>query len=183
MRYMQTGNFRTNPLMRLTLIASLIFFCAFWITTALMFVTRLGLTPESVAAYYRGSEAAFTQPRTFSSMLEVTHGHLPVMALVALVLTHLYIFTPFSTFVKYSAIITFFAAAFFGEVASWLVRYVNPGFAYLKISAFVILEFTMAWIIYGLFRLLILQPPFGRKLANGHSSNGQKPKLTARGVQ
>ena len=170
MKYMQNGNFRSHPMMRVTLIASLIFFAAFWITTAVMFFSRMGLSPEAVVAYYRGSEANFTQPRTFGSMLEVTHGHLPVMALVALVLTHLYIFTPFSNHTKYGAILGFFASAFSSEAASWLVRFVHPGFAYLKIAGFLALELSMAAILFGLFRLLLSPPPTViRTSRHGHS--------------
>ncbi|MCB0271213.1 MAG: hypothetical protein KDH95_23845, partial [Calditrichaeota bacterium] len=83
MKYMANGSFQSNPLMRLTLIGTLIFFAIFWVTTFVMFFSKMGLSPQSVVDYYLGSEALYTQPRTFGSMLEVTHGHLPVMAMVA----------------------------------------------------------------------------------------------------
>ncbi|NIV72390.1 MAG: hypothetical protein GWN16_06890, partial [Calditrichae bacterium] len=129
MKYMTNGSFNSKPLMRMTLVASLIFLIGFWITTALMYFSRMDLTPDSVVNYYRGSEEAFTQERTYGSMLEVTHAHLPVMALVALLLTHLFIFTPYSSRIKMTTIFVFFGAALIGEAASWLVRFVHPGFA------------------------------------------------------
>jgi hypothetical protein len=158
MKYMQNGSFRSNKLMKLTLVASLVFFTGFWITTALMYFSRMDLAPASVVAYYNGSEANFTQPRTYGSMLEVTHGHLPVMALVALLLTHLFIFTPFSAKVKTTGIVAFFVSAFLGEAASWLVRFVHPDFAWLKIAAFLVLEITMALIIFALLQFLLAMP-------------------------
>ena len=120
----------------------------------------MDLTPASVAAYYNGSEADFTPPRTYGSMLEVTHTHLPVMALVALLLTHLFIFTKLSKEIKISAIIVFFASAFLGEMSSWLVRFVHPGFAWLKIAAFIALQVSMLFVIYALLKLLFS----GRKI-------------------
>ena len=35
-------------------------------------------------------------PRTYQSMIEITHMHLPMMAMVVLLLTHLPIFAPFA---------------------------------------------------------------------------------------
>lgn len=156
MKYMQDGRFNSQPLMRLTLICTVIFLLGFWITTFLMYFSKMDLTPSSVVAYYRGSEAEFTQPRTYGTMLEVTHSHLPVMALVALLLTHLFIFTPLSKRVKYGAIIVFFASALLGEAASWLVRFVHPAFSWLKIAAFLSLEISMLFVVYALLKLLLL---------------------------
>ena len=163
MKYMQSGNFVKNPLMRLTLIATLIFLIFFWVTAFLMYFAKMDLTPASVVAHYLGSEAEFTQPRTYGSMLEVTHTHLATMAIVALLLTHLFIFTAYSKTTKYVAILAFFLAAFLGEAASWLVRFVHPGFAWLKILAFITLEISMAFVIYGLLKLLFLGNPGSKK--------------------
>ncbi len=174
MKYMTNGSFQSKPLMRLTLIATLIFLAAFWVTTAVMYFSKMGLTPQSVVDYYRGSEANYTQPRTFGSMLEVTHGHLPVMALVALLLTHLFIFSGRSYRTKVWATVAFFAAAFWGEAASWLVRYVHPAFAWLKIGAFLALEVAMGYVIWGLFLMM----------KNGRQANPPrkvaKPRATKR---
>lgn len=173
MKYMLNGSFTGNPLMRVTLTASLVFLSAFWVTTAALFFSKMNLTPAAVAAYYRGSEANFTPPRTFGAMLEVTHGHLPVMALVTLLLTHLYIFTRQSERMKIFAIITFFAAAFFGEAAGWLVRFVHPAFAWLKIATFIALEVAMAYIIWGLFQMLLA--------GNGQTGSPAQPAEVEKG--
>lgn len=176
MKYMAGGNFKVNPLVRLTLIGTLVFFILFLVTTVVMFFSKMGLSPDAVAAYYRGSEEAFTQPRTFGSMLEVTHGHLPVMAMVALLLTHLFIFVPTGPRRKLTAIVTFFGAALLGEVAGWLVRFVHPGFAWLKIACFLTLVVSMAYLIWGLFRLMSSPMPAhahggAPHREAGHSSN------------
>ncbi len=160
MKYLKNGKLYSNPLMKVTLIASLIFLIGFWITNILIYFSKMNLMPDSVIEYYRGSEAQFTMPRTYGSMLEVTHGHLPVMALVALLLTHLFIFTQYSNRIKLASIIAFFTSALLGEAASWLVRFVHPLFSWLKICSFVVLEISMAFIIYELFRMLISSRSF-----------------------
>ena len=150
MKYMINGSFQSRPLMKVTIIATLVFLSIFWVTTLVMYFSKMGLTPDSVVTYYRGSETAFTPARTFGSMLEVTHGHLPVMALVALLLTHLFIFSAQSHRIKMGAIIVLFGSALASEAASWLVRFVHPLFAYLKIAAFLALELSMAYVIWAL---------------------------------
>ena len=154
MKYMANGSFQSNPLMRLTLIGTLIFFAIFWVTTFVMYFSKMGLSPQSVVDYYLGSEALYTQPRTFGSMLEVTHGHLPVMAMVALLLTHLFIFSGQSFRTKIWAIAALFIAALSGEAASWLVRFVHPAFAWLKIASFLAMEMSMGYIIWALFGMM-----------------------------
>lgn len=156
MRYLQSGGFRNHPLMRLTLGGTLVLLAGLWVTNGLMYFQRMGLTPDSVARYYRGSEADFTEPRTYASMLETTHIHLPMMALVALLLTHLAIFLPWRERTKVTLILSTFGCALGGEAASWLVRYVSPAWAWLKIGCFVGLEASMGILLTGLAGYLLL---------------------------
>ncbi|MEX2090181.1 MAG: hypothetical protein WEB62_10435, partial [Bacteroidota bacterium] len=94
MRYLQNGGFQNNPFMRLTLGLMLLFMIGFVATNFALYFAKMDLTPSSVVAYYNGSEEEFRPARTYQSMLEVTHMHLPMMALVILLLTHLIIFAP-----------------------------------------------------------------------------------------
>lgn len=114
MRYLQTGGFRNHPLMRMTLGGTLLLFVGLWITNALMYFNRMGLDPASVVRYYRGSEEEFIDPRTYGSMLEVSHIHLPMMALVALLLTHLAIFIPWPMRWRAALILATFGSALLG---------------------------------------------------------------------
>lgn len=168
MKYMERGGFQTQELMRWTLGLTCLLLAGFWITNLALFTSRLGLTPSSIATYYLGSEAEFRPPRTAGAMLEVTHSHLPVMALVMLLLTHLLLFAPYSRRAKLWMIATAFFSALFEEGAGWLVRFVDPRFAWLKLAAFVSLEAILAFLLVGL--LLFLRsgrteepPPWSRK--------------------
>lgn len=150
MKYMEKGGFQSQALMRATLGWTLVLLSGFWVTNLVLFVSRLGVTPASVAAYYLGSEADFRPPRTAGAMLEVTHAHLPMMALVVLLLTHLMIFAPYSKRAKIALIAAAFLSAFLDEGAGWLVRFVHPGFAWLKLLAFVTLQGILAFLLVGL---------------------------------
>jgi hypothetical protein len=149
-KYLQSGGFRNHPLMRLTLGGALVLLAGFWVTTALMYWRNMTLDPASVVAYYRGDEARFLEPRTYGSMLEVTHVHLPMMALVMLLLTHLAIFLPWSQGRRAALILTAFGFALGGEAAGWLVRFVSPAWAPLKVVCFLGLEATLGGLLLAL---------------------------------
>jgi hypothetical protein len=149
-KYLERGGYQGQPLMRLTLGLAIGLLALFWITNLAIFVSRLGFTPASVAAYYLGSEADFRAPRTAGAMLEVTHMHLPMMALVMLLLTHLLIFAPYSRRTRVLIIVGAFLSAALDEGAGWLVRFVHPGFAVLKLAAFVSLQGILAFLLIGL---------------------------------
>lgn len=150
MKYMERGGFQGQPLMRLTLGLSIGLLALFWVTNFALFVSRLGFTPTSIASYYLGSEADYRPPRTAGSMLEVTHAHLPMMALVMLLLTHLMIFTPYSRRTRVFLIVGAFLSAALDEGAGWLVRFVHPGFAIVKLAAFVSLQGILAFLLVAL---------------------------------
>ena len=154
MKYMERGGFQTQELMRWTLGLTCLLLSGFWVTNFALFFSRLGLTAASIAAYYRGSEADFRPPRTAGAMLEVTHGHLPVMAIVLLLLTHLMIFAPWSRRARITMIAVAFFSALFEEGSGWLVRFVDPRFAWLKLASFWTLQGTLAFLLVGLVMFL-----------------------------
>ena len=150
MKYMQNGGFQQHPLMRRTLALTGVFLTLFVATNFLLFFDRMDLTPSSVVGYYRGSEEDFRPARTYGSMLEVSHGHMAMMALVLLVLTHLVIFAPFPPRWKKAFISIPFLAALINEGAGWLTRFVDPGFAWLKIAGFLTLQASLAGLLLTL---------------------------------
>ena len=157
-RYMQAGGFRHHPLMRLTLGSTLLLLSGLWVSNLFLYFSRMGLDPTSVARYYRGSEAEFLEPRSYASMLEVTHTHLAMMALVILLLTHLAIFIPWSFRVRVLLIVSAFASAFGGEAASWLVRFHTPAWAPLKVACFLGLQASLGILLWGLAGFLLRRP-------------------------
>jgi len=149
-KYMQNGGFQHQPLMRLTLLFTLFLLLAFWISNFALYFAEMSLAPQSVAAFYLGSEADYRLPRTYLTMLEVTHMHLPMMAVVLLLLTHLLIFVPLASRLKTGMIVATFISALGFEAAGWLVRFVHPVFAWLKIGGFLVLQAAIAFLLVAL---------------------------------
>jgi hypothetical protein len=144
---MQTGGFQNNPYMRLTLGLTLILLLVFTATNFMLYFAKMDLSPSSVVLYYNGNEEEFHPARSYQSMLEVTHGHLAMMALVILLLTHLVVFAPMKRSSKIVVIVAAFASALGSEAAGWLVRFVHPDFAWLKVMSFVTLQGTLVLLL------------------------------------
>ena len=155
MKYLQNGGYQNNPLMRLTLTFAAVFLAGFVVTNFMLYFSKMDLTPSSVASYYLGSEENFLPARSYLSMLEVTHGHLPMMALVLLLLTHLVLFAPLSSRMKLALVITPFVSGLTSEAAGWLVRFVDPGFAWLKVASFLTLQASLIALLAILAAFLI----------------------------
>ncbi len=147
MKYMQTGGFQNNPLMRMTLSWTLVFAAGLWATNAAMYFQRMSLSPASVQAYYLGSAEEYSQPRSAASLLEVSHAHLATMGVMILLLTHLAIFAPWEDRTKKWVIGLGFGSSFVGEASGWLVRFVSPAFAVLKVACFVAFQSVLALLI------------------------------------
>ena len=150
MKYMQQGGFQSNPLMRLTLGLTLVLLAGFWATNFAMYFSRMSLDPASVATYYNGSEEDFRPPRSTGSMIETAHMHLPMMAVVLLLLTHLLVFLPLSRATKVGIILAVFGSAVLDEGGGWLVRFASPTFAPLKVIGFLGLQSAVAFLISAL---------------------------------
>ena len=147
MRFTVTPDWRDNRLLRLVLWWFLLFVALLWVTNALLYFAKMSLTPASVRAFYLGDEARFLQPRSYQGMLEISHFHLFAMGILVLTMTHLLLFVPLASRWKAWIVSLAFAGALGDEAAGWLVRFVGPGFAYLKIAAFVTLQTTLAFMV------------------------------------
>ncbi len=147
MRFVVTGEWTQNRLLRAIILWFLFYSAGLWLTNALLFFNQMGLRYESVVAFYRGSEEQFLLPRSYKVLLEISHFHLLAMGIFILTLTHLVLFVPFTPRVKYWLIHLTFLSAISDEAAGWLTRFVHPMFAYCKIGAFLLLQTTMAVLI------------------------------------
>ena len=147
MRFVITGEWTQNRLLQ-TIVALYAFYVSgLWVTNALLYFNKMSLSYQSVVDYYLGSEEQFLSPRTYQGLLEVSHFHLFAMGMLLLVLTHLMLFVPVRGGIKAWLIAVPFLSAFLNEGASWLVRFVHPGFAYAKIAGFLLLQTSLAVLI------------------------------------
>lgn len=150
MKYMQTGGYQNQALMRLTIGLTLVFLVLFTATSVAIYFSKMSLDPDSVVQYYNGSEEEFIPARSTQSMLEVSHGHLAMMALVLLMLTHLLLFAPFSRRAKVAFVSAAFASGLMSEAGGWLVRFVDPSFAVVKVVGFVGLQASLVFLLTSL---------------------------------
>lgn len=162
MKYMQTGGFQSNPLMRLTLTWTLVFAAGLWATNMAMYFQRMSLAPASVQAYYLGSAEEYSQPRSAASLLEVSHAHLATMGVMILLLTHLAIFAPWEDRTKKWVIGLGFGSSLLGEASGWLVRFASPSFAILKVACFVAFQSVLALLI-GVLGTFLYKAAFARR--------------------
>jgi len=88
-------------------------------------IGRIGLTPHAIAVYYRGGESAqvMTFPKTFGQLLEVSHAHALMMAVVLLILSHLFVSTGASPLFKGAVLVVTFVGMLGDLLAPWLIRY------------------------------------------------------------
>ncbi len=146
MKYLVNGNYKNDTLLKLILCLGLIFIGIFWVTNILLFVEKMGFSYKSIVNYYLGDEE-FRNPLSYLGLLEVTHYHLFSFALFLIMLNHLMLFTKVSYRPKMALIVISFVSAALNIGAGWLVRFVSPVFAYLKMWSFWIFQVSTLFII------------------------------------
>ncbi len=148
MRFFVTGEQNRQLLLNSLILMFLGYIVLLWISNGMMYFHKMDLTADSVIAYYLGSEEEFTQPKSYQSLLEVTHFHLFAMGMLILTLTHLMLMTDLPTLLKIWVSGIIYSSAIADELAGWLVRFVHPNFAYFKIVAFLVLELSLAALVF-----------------------------------
>ncbi len=147
MRFVITGEWNRNRLLQTVIACYALYVIALWLTNGLLYFDKMSLTPDSVVSYYLGSEAEYRPPRSYQGMLEIAHYHLFAMGMLLLVLTHLVLFVPVSVRTKVGMIAFPFLSAALDEGGGWLVRFVGPAFAWVKIAGFLALQTSLAALI------------------------------------
>jgi hypothetical protein len=155
-RFVVTGEISRNRLLQVIVVLYVLYVAGLWVSNALLYFGKMGLTYGSVVEYYLGNEERFLSPRSYQGLLEVTHFHLFAMGMLLMVLTHLILFVPASNRSKLWLIVVPFLAALLDEGAGWAVRFAHPVFAYAKIAGFLLLQGSLAALcavaLYGIFR-------------------------------
>ena len=159
MRFVVTGEWTRNHLLKTIVWCFLAYTFILWTSNFGMYFAKMSLSPQSVVEYYLGSEERFLQPRTLQGMLEVLHFHSFAMGILLLTLTHLLLFVPISLRVKAWGIATAFAAGIGDELSGWAVRFLHPGFAFMKVGLFVLLQGVVLWLMVLVARALLFEAP------------------------
>jgi hypothetical protein len=112
-------------------------------------LTRIGVRPRAIATYYRGDDSGEVMafPKTFGQLLDTTHAHAFMMAVVFLILAHLFVATPVSDPTKRVVLVVTFGGTLGDLVAPWLVRYGAGWCAWIMLASWTALTLgTMALI-------------------------------------
>ena len=159
MRFVVTGEWTRNRLLKVIVWCFLAYTVILWCTNAGLYFAKMSLTPSSVIEYYRGNEDKFLQPRSLQGLLETLHFHAFAMGILLMTLTHLVLFVPISMRTKAIGIATAFSSGILGELSGWGVRFVHPDFAYLKILFFLLLQGSILWLVVAVGRALLTKAP------------------------
>jgi hypothetical protein len=146
LRFFITNDLRRNSLLRLIIVFTLVFFLFLWITNLLLYL-KVGFSYSSVVEYYRGSEESFRPPKSYLGLLEEAHFHFFSMGIILVTLNHLLLFASINNTIKLVVIVSSFLSALGDIAGGWLVRFVSPSFAYLKIASVVVLQISIAYLI------------------------------------
>lgn len=172
MRFVVTGEWTRNRLLKVIVWCFLAYTLILWLTNAGMFFAKMSLWPSSVVDYYRGNEERYMQPRSLLGLLEVLHFHSFAMGILLLTLTHLLLFVPLTMRIKAWGIATAFGAGLGNELSGWGVRFLHPAFAYAKVAFFLLLEGVILWLMLVVVWALV----FG--LPSAYASRGdESPRL------
>jgi hypothetical protein len=104
---------------------------------------EMGLSYQGVVEHYLGSPEKFTRPKSIRGLMEVSHFHLFAMGIFLVSLMHLLLFVPVNGLLKLTLIVAAFTSAFLDEASGWLIVFVSPLFAYMKIASFVVLQLSL----------------------------------------
>jgi hypothetical protein len=143
LRFFISPDISKNSLLRLIIVFTVLFFVLLWVTNLLLYL-QIGFSYDSVVEYYRGSEANFRPPKSYLGMLEEAHFHFFSMAIILVTLNHLMLFTALGNIWKLLLIVSSFLSALGDIAGGWLIRYVSPDFAYLKIASVIVLQASLA---------------------------------------
>ena len=159
MRFVVTGEWTRNRLLKVIVWCFLTYTVILWVTNAGLYFAKMSLAPSSVVDYFLGNEEKFLQPRSLQGLLEMLHFHTFAMGMLLMTLTHLVLFVPISMRTKAYGIAIAFVSGLGGELSGWGVRFVHPGFAYLKVGFFLSLELSILWLVIQVGRALLTDAP------------------------
>jgi hypothetical protein len=147
MKFLKNGELNNSRLLQIILVFTLIYTIILWFSNMLLYVEKIGFTYSSVVDYYLGSEDEFKNPVSYRGLLEVTHFHLFVFAMALLLVNHLTAFTNIPQILKLTLILLSFISGLVDMGGGWLIRFVSPSFAYLKIVSFIVFQSSLLFLL------------------------------------
>lgn len=114
------------------------------VSSAALFLLKLGAGPDGVRAFYLGSAERFTAAKSLGGMLEVAVPHLVAIPLVLFAVVHVVGFARMLPQRVFGALVALsFGTALMGALSGFGVRWISPALAWVKIAAFAGLEISL----------------------------------------
>lgn len=135
---------------KLILLVFSLFLFLFACINFIVFFSKMGFTIQSIKNYYLGDPSSFTKPKTFEGMFKVFHPHLLSMAVYSITVSHLLLFT--NSKGKLLLGISLFLLSFLDNLSGFLVRFVYPKMAIVKVFVFLLLQCLLFYTSLLLFR-------------------------------
>jgi len=139
MRFFISSELKKNDFLKIIIIFTTIFFLFLWLTNILLYM-QIGFSYNGIVAYYLGNEEIFRPAKSYIGLLEEAHFHFFSMAILLVTLTHIMLFTSLSSGWKLTLIIVPFTSSFLEIISGWLIRYISPIYAYLKLGSFIVMQ-------------------------------------------
>jgi hypothetical protein len=179
MRFVVTGEWNRNRLLQTIVVLYALYVVLLWVTNTLLYFDKMSLAPASVVDYYLGNEAEYRSPRSYEGLLEVSHFHLFAMGMLLLVLTHLALFIPVKPGWKAWLIGVPFLSGLLSEGGGWLVRFVSPHFALVKVLGFLTLQGSLALLVGISLWSVFTKGQAANYVSSGEGgpAGGEKPKV------
>ena len=150
MRFFISPELKRNDFLKIIVIFTTIFFLFLWLTNILLYM-QIGFSYNGIVAYYLGNEEIFRPAKSYIGLLEEAHFHFFSMAILLITLTHLMLFTSLSSGWKLTLIVVSFTSSLLEIISSWLIRYISPIFAYLKLGSFIVMQASLLILIIIIF--------------------------------
>ena len=142
MRFFISSELKRNDFLKIIVIFTTIFFLFLWLTNILLYM-QIGFSYNGIVAYYLGNEEIFRPAKSYIGLLEEAHFHFFSMAILLITLTHLMLFTSLSSGWKLTLIVVPFTSSFLEIISGWLIRYISPIFAYLKLGSYIVMQASL----------------------------------------
>ncbi len=130
---------------------------------------KTGFTTQTKVWRYGGAEGTANQvneaaelyfPRSLSELIELTHDHTFDMAMLLLMVGHLFQLTSWPERFKQAVWLTSFAAMFLFIWSPWVIKYVSPAGAILLIAGELLLTISFLTLtIVPLYEMWFVKPP------------------------
>jgi len=142
MRFFISSELKRNDFLKIIVIFTTIFFLFLWLTNILLYM-QIGFSYNGIVEFYLGNEEVFRPAKSYIGLLEEAHFHFFSMAILLITLTHLMLFTSLSSGWKLTLIVVPFTSSFLEIISSWLIRYISPIFAYLKLGSYIVMQASL----------------------------------------